>query len=292
MYKKLFSLLAVLAIAGGANAALIAYYPFEPPSGYYIQNQGTAWIAPSSTGVLMNGATIVDTDTSARGVEWALQLNNTTGSSLADSQYMNITNGDDSWYDDAIGSPTGARTYAAWVKMDTDTTQSWSMIMSKGYETALALGAGTPQGNGMDQIVFSHQAGFASWSPLKGTVSVMSDTIWKHVVATIDGEDYKTGALYINGVLQESRQTWGPLYQNDLDLLIGAEPARTGYQFGWNGMLDDVRIYSEDGIDAQGAMDLFINTYSAARPTIPEPATAVLLGFGLLMFVRSSKVSR
>ncbi|MHC4739852.1 MAG: LamG-like jellyroll fold domain-containing protein [Planctomycetota bacterium] len=254
----LLSFVLVVGLAGGvSNGALIAYYNFGTSTATSA-NQGTAGSA--ADGILINGATIVDIDTSARGVEWALQLNNTTGSTLADCQYMNITNGDDSWYDSAIGSPTGARTYAAWVRMDTSTTQDWSMFMSKGFDTAFAFGCGTPSGNGMDQVVFSHQAGIASWSPLKGTVSVMHDSCWTHVVATIDGADYKTASLYINGVLQDSRQTWGPLYENDLDLLIGAEPNRTGYQFGWNGMIDDVRIYDEH-FDAQDAMDLFVNTY-------------------------------
>jgi len=66
------------------------------------------------------------------------------------------------------------------------------------------------------------------------------------------------------------------LYQNELDLLIGAEPNRTDYQFGWNGMIDDVRIY-DTAIDAQGAMDLFVNTFSPVS-RIPEPATIFLLG--------------
>jgi hypothetical protein len=281
MLKKMFCLLAVLAISGGANAALIAYYDFgvTTPS---TANMGTAGTA--ADGVLFGNAQIVDIDPSSRGVEWALQLNNTTGSTLADSSYMNITNGDDSWYDGAIALTLGARSYAAWVRMDPSTTQSWSTILSKGFETAVALGAGTPAGNGMDQIVFSHQTGFASWAPLKGTVSAMSDTYWIHVIATIDGADYKTASLYINGVLQESRQSWGPLYQNDLDLLIGAEPNRTGYQFGWNGIIDDIRIY-DTAIDAQGAMDLFVNTFSF--PRIPEPATILLVGLGgLALFGR------
>ncbi|MHC4738452.1 MAG: SUMF1/EgtB/PvdO family nonheme iron enzyme [Planctomycetota bacterium] len=275
MFKKLFCMFAVLTIAISVNASLIAYYNFGTSSPS-TANGGTAGAA--ADGILINGAQIVDIDTTARGVQYALQLNNTTGSGLADCQYMNITNGNDTWYDTAFGSgtPAGARTYAAWVRMDTDTTQTWSIIASKGYETAVNLAAGTPAGNGADQIVFSHQTGFASWSPLKGTVSAMSDTYWIHVVATIDGADYKKGSLYINGVLQDSRQTWGPLYSNDLDLLIGAEPNRTGYQFGWNGMIDDVRIYDEH-ITAQGTMDLFVNTYSAARPTGPEPATMTLL---------------
>ena len=254
----------VLAMAGISNGALIAYYDFGTTSPSPA-NQGT--LGAVADGVLMNGATIVDIDTTARGVEWALQLNNTTGSSLADCQYMNITNGDDTWYDTAIPAGSGARTYAAWVRMDTSTTQTWSTILSKGFETAVNVAAGTPSGNGMDQVVFSHQTGFASWSPLKGTVSVMSDWAWSHVVATIDGEDFKTGCLYINGVLQDSRQTWGALYQNDLDLLIGAEPNRTAYQFGWNGMIDDVRIYDEY-LDEYDVVNLFLDTSPSVNPWI------------------------
>ena len=43
-------------------------------------------------------------------------------------------------------------------------------------------------------------------------------------------------------------------------------------------MIDDVRIYDEH-IDAQGAMDLFVNTYSPIG-RIPERATIALLGLG------------
>jgi len=43
-------------------------------------------------------------------------------------------------------------------------------------------------------------------------------------------------------------------------------------------MIDDVRIYDEH-IDAQGAMDLFVNTYNPIHWT-PEPATIALLGLG------------
>ena len=213
MFKKLFCLLAVLAIAGAANAGLIAYYDFgmsSPTSA----NMGTAGTA--ADGVLVNGATIIDIDTTARGVEYALQLNNTTGSGLADCQYMNITNGDDTWYDTAIPATSGARGFAAWVQLLPTTTQTWSAAMSKGYETALYLGTGTPQGNGWDQAVFSYHKGVASWSPLKGTVAMSDDTYWYHLVASVDGVDYKTCTLYVNGVLQQSLQSWQPMYQNDL----------------------------------------------------------------------------
>ena len=276
-----FLLCFVVFYGGVCRASLIAHYNFglSSPSTANLGSAGTA-----ADGVLVNNATIVDIDTTARGVEYALQLNNTTGSGLADSSYMNITNGDDSWYDSAIPATSGARSYAMWVQLLPTTTQSWSIAMSKGYETALCLGTGTPQGNSWEEAVFSYHTGVASWSPLKGTVKQSSDTYWYHMVATFDGVDYKTGSLYINGVLQESRQVWGPLYANDLDLLIGAEPNRTGYQFGWNGMIDDIRIYDEH-IDATGAYDLFVNTYEQARILIPEPATIFLLGLGSLAII-------
>jgi hypothetical protein len=258
MFKRLFCILAVLAIAGSANASLIAYYDFGTSSAS-TANQGTAGSA--ADGVLINGAQIVDIDTTAGGVEWALQLNNTTGSGLADCQYMNITNGDDTWYDTVMPYGTGARSFAAWIRMEPDTTQTFSSFISKGRETTLQLGCGFPSSSITDHVTFSYHKGIASWSPLKSTVGTMSDEYWHHVVATIDGEDYKKASLYINGVLHDSLQSWHPLYQNDLDLLIGAEPNRTGFQFGWNGMIDDVRIYDEH-LDDFGVMDLFLSTHT------------------------------
>jgi hypothetical protein len=263
MRVAILIILTMIVVAGTANAALIAYYNFgiHDPS---TENWGTAGTA--ADGILMNGATIVDIDPGFRGIEWALKLDATAG-----HQYMNI--GSD-WFNTAI--PTGHPvTIAAWIQTPTSTTATWNTIASKGYETSWCLSTGTPQAS-PDKVTFSVHEAFPASSPLKGTVSVRNDTNWYHVVATIDGADHKTACLYINGVLQESRQSWYPCYSSDVDILIGDEPLMQDYDFQWNGYIDDVRIY-DDYFDAQQAYDLFRNTTDPSRwppdqASSPSPA--------------------
>jgi len=258
LMRTTVAVLIVLAIAGISNGSLIAYYNFGTSSPT-AANQGTAGTV--ADGVLVNNAFIVDIDTSARGVEYALQLNNTTGSGLADSSYMNITNGND-WFSSIVSGGLGPFAIAAWVHQDVCTTATWNTLISKGYDSAFYAGTGTPYGYGIDKFVFSYPEAIGVSDPLRSDFGVRSrgDSCWTHVVVTVDGSDYKTASLYINGCLAESRQTWSSLAANDLDILIGAEPNKTDCQYGWNGLIDDVRIYDEH-IDAQGAMDLYVNTY-------------------------------
>jgi len=255
MFKRLFCILAVLAIAGSADAALIAYYNFGVTSPT-AANQGTAGTV--ADGVLMNGATIVDIDTTARGMEWALKLDGTAG-----HQYMNISNGND-WFSSIVSGGHGPFSIAAWVRQEACTTATWNTFISKGYDSAFYAGTGTPYGYGINKLVFSYPGAIGVSDPLRSDIGVRSchDSCWHHVVVTVDGFDYKTASLYVNGALQDSRQTWGPLYSNTEDILIGDDPlmAAAGFDYQWNGMIDDVRIYDEH-IDAVGAMDLFVNTY-------------------------------
>ncbi len=250
-------MMVVLAIAGISNGALIAYYDFGVTSPT-AANMGT--VGSVADGVLMNGATIVDIDTTSRGVEWALKLDATAG-----HQYMNISNGND-WFSSVVSGGHGPFSVAAWVRQEECTTATWNTFISKGYDSAFYVGTGTPYGYGINKLVFSYPEAIVVSDPLKSDIAVrrtLSTYCWTHVVATIDGDDYKTASLYVNGVLAESRQTWGSLNSNTEDILIGEDPvmAAAGYDYQWNGMIDDVRIYDQH-IDAQGAMDLFVNTFS------------------------------
>ena len=259
MPRKIFYLasvfLAVVLAEGVSNGALIAYYNFGLSSPT-TANQGTAGSA--ADGILVNGATIVDIDPDERGVDYALKLDGTAG-----HQYMNITNGND-WFSSVVSGGHGPFSIAAWVRQEACTTATWNTLISKGYDSAFYIGTGTPYGYGIDKFVFSYPGAIGVSDPLRSDIGVRSgsDSCWHHVVVTVDGHDYKTVSLYINGVPQDSRQTWGALNSNTEDILIGDDPlmAAAGYDYQWNGMIDDVRIYDEY-IDATGAMDLFVNTF-------------------------------
>ncbi|MHC4394489.1 MAG: LamG domain-containing protein [Planctomycetota bacterium] len=275
--------MAVLAIAGSANAALIAHYNFGTSEGTQnTANQGT--LGTVADGVLNGLATVVDIDPGI-STEYALHLNNYNVTGFANHARMNITNGTD-WFDTATGSDGRGYTIAAWVQMRTRATHTWAGLVSKGTESAFCLGTGAPVAPVADQPFFAPHKAVASWSPLRSTVPVRSDTYWWHVVATIDDVDYKTSSLYVNGVLQESIQSWAPAYTNDTDILVGDEPNRTGWDFGFDGYIDDLRIYDYALTDVETA-DLMGLTYNeAARPTIPEPMTIFLLGLGALALLR------
>ncbi|MHC4739725.1 MAG: LamG domain-containing protein [Planctomycetota bacterium] len=277
MLKKIFCLAAVLVITGTANAVLMAHYNFgvATPS---TANRGS--LGTVADGILENSATIVDIDPDSRGVEWALKLDANAG-----HQRMNISNGTD-WFTPLV--PNGHPfTISAWVQLSTSAISSWNFIASKGYESTWHLATGTPQGNGPDQIAYAVHKGVASWSPLNGTVSVMHDDLWYHVVGTINEANYKIAKLYINGVLQDSLASWNPCYTNTEDILVGDDPikAAQGYDYSWTGYIDDVRIYDYALNDTE-VHELFTTTYNPARPTIPEPTITTLLGIGGLALLR------
>jgi beta-galactosidase len=76
------------------------------------------------------------------------------------------------------------------------------------------------------------------WGGLYGNSSV-NDGKWHHVAGVYDGQ---TMYLYVDGVLDSSQPASGPIGTNDEPVYIGENSEMTGRH--WNGMIDDVRIYS------------------------------------------------
>ena len=70
----------------------------------------------------------------------------------------------------------------------------------------------------------------------------LNDGYWHNVVGTWDGT---TQSLYIDGILDNSQLNWGQINTNDLPATIGARAiSATEAERSWNGLIDDVRIYS------------------------------------------------
>lgn len=68
----------------------------------------------------------------------------------------------------------------------------------------------------------------------------LKDERWHHVAGTYDG---RRVCLYIDGALSNSRRVSGNIATNDSIVVIGDNP-EWGYNWNWNGLIDDVRIYS------------------------------------------------
>jgi hypothetical protein len=101
---------------------------------------------------------------------------------------------------------------------------------------------------------------------------IISEQVWKHVVATVD-VDAATAVFYVDGAVLE---TTGGVNAN----MKTESPWELGRMFGsWNlhGALDDVQIYS-GVLTADQASYL----YSNPGAMVPEPMSAILLTLGVV----------
>ncbi|GAG90904.1 unnamed protein product, partial [marine sediment metagenome] len=73
------------------------------------------------------------------------------------------------------------------------------------------------------------------------------DGQWHHIVGMYDPNNEADHVkLYVDGILdgpEAVRYGWGPMATNAYDVLIGANAEQL--RRGWNGLIDDVRIYNE-----------------------------------------------
>jgi hypothetical protein len=141
-------------------------------------------------------------------------------------------------------SITNQITVAAWFKIATLDRESQAIVTKGDMAWRLQKNRGT------------HSLLFAcfglkmadEWGATRGRTKVDDDR-WHHAVGVYDGTRI---SLYVDGKLDASAPTSGPIATNDEPVLIGENSEQTG-RF-WHGLLDEVRIYSyalsEDEITA------------------------------------------
>ena len=126
-------------------------------------------------------------------------------------------------------------TVAAWIKVDAFDKQ-WQAIVTKGDSSwRLQRNAGK---SGLEFACSGLLIPGNRWGSIYGAVDV-NDGRWHHATGVYDGE---TLSLYIDGALDVSAEATGKIGQTDKMVLIGENCEKRGRC--WNGLIDDVRIYS------------------------------------------------
>ncbi|MHC4586850.1 MAG: LamG domain-containing protein, partial [Planctomycetota bacterium] len=126
-------------------------------------------------------------------------------------------------------------TISAWIKVNAFDTD-WQAIINRG-DSAWRL-----QRDGNNNTLEFACTGLVvpgtRWAAIHGTVDV-NDGRWHHAVGTYDGSHI---CLYVDGKLDVSSTASGTIKINNQSVYIGENSEQTD-RF-WNGLIDDVRIYS------------------------------------------------
>jgi len=106
------------------------------------------------------------------------------------------------------------------------------------------------------------------------TIEVLSTTTlpldtWIHVAGTWDGT---TARIFVNGIEESSAPYSLGMINGGAPLFIGTDELNSWGDYNFDGLIDDVYIYNR----ALSETEVF------TLATIPEPNTALLLGFGLV----------
>ena len=195
-----------------STGRLVALWKFDDRSGN---------IAADSSGNAHNGTLLGDTS-------W---VDGIAGAALAfdgDGDYVDI--GKDQSFD-----ITNQITISAWIKVGAF-DREWQTIVAKG-DRAWRL-----QRNASDRTLEFACSGLVvpgtDWGQIFGSTDV-NDGHWHHVAGVYDQEKLY---LYIDGNLDASAEAPGTMRVNDEPVYIG-ENSQMPNRF-WNGLIDDVRIYS------------------------------------------------
>ena len=140
---------------------------------------------------------------------------------------------------------TAQMTVSAWIQVDTFDRQ-WHAIVTKG-DSAWRL----HRYRANNTIGFHYTRPGATYAAANGARSV-KDGEWHHVAGTCDGS---TICLYVDGTLDGSSATSGPMATNSYPVMIGENAEQRSRN--WHGLIDDVRLY-DIALDAQGIQECML----------------------------------
>ena len=285
MFRKAFCLLAVLALAGVANAGLVAAWNFNTGNTTNIGTAGT-----DADGILVNGATIAALGPDGWATGTAAPGSRTfNGVLVLDGnlkQYMDVGGGGtDGWaYGDGIGEGQQGTPYTlvAFFRVKSGATDTMlQTIIGKGCETDDMSWSLQRRYNEPDVAIA--MAPMAVEGGMAGTSGSMEGKWWHMVAAVYEptGTWSSTLKLYIDNVVEASMSSWycGSYKQNELPVYVGANAGAGTDLHPFHGLIDNVYIYDE-ALNAQQVADFY------ALIPVPEPATIALLGLGGLAALR------